>query len=268
MEAISIPSWAYLQRIWKLRWFWYSLVENDLRTRYRHSFLGIGWSLARPLGLTVIFCLTIGRLVPTPLEDYAPYALIGLTVWQFITETSNIGCRSFMAGAGYIRQQAVPLAIFPLRMAMGAAFHMSVALVLGVAATWFFKGVGALAPLVALLPSMMLLFVLGWSLATVCGLLHTHFPDTSFILELLLQFTFYLTPIMYTPEVFQRFRRLSWLLDCNPIWSVLELVRRPVLNGQWPPLFNVGVSVLFVSVLTVLAVVGLRKLERNLVFWI
>ena len=268
MEAVTAPSLAYFRRIWSLRWFWYSLVENDLQTRYRHSLLGIGWSLARPLGLTAIFCVTIGRLVPTPLENYAPYVLIGLTIWQFITETSFLGCRTFNSGAAYIRQQAVPLAIFPLRTALGAAFHMTVALVLGLSITWFFQGFGNLAALPALVPSLVLLFVLGWSMATVCGLLHTHFPDTGFILELLLQFTFYLTPIMYTPEVFHRFQRLSWLLDCNPIWSVLELVRQPVLHSQAPPLFNVAVSVLFVAAMATLAVVCLRKLERNLVFWI
>ena len=35
----------YLADIWKCRYFWLTLVKMDLRTRYRRSFLGIGWSL-------------------------------------------------------------------------------------------------------------------------------------------------------------------------------------------------------------------------------
>ena len=268
MEATSAGSLDYFARLWKLRWFWYSLVQNDLHARYRHSLLGIGWSLARPLCMTGIFCLVFGKLFQMPLEDYAPYVLVGLTIWQFMTESALAGCKSFHSGAAYIRQQAVPLAIFPMRTALGAAFHTSVALLLGLSITWYFKGFDNLAALPALIPSMALLFVLGWSMATVCGLVHTHFPDTSFILELVLQFTFYLTPIIYGPEHYGRFQRYTWLIDYNPIWSVLELVRQPVLNGQLPPLYNVAVSLVFVTVMAVLALVLMRKMERNLVFWI
>ncbi len=268
MDATTAPSLAYFQRIWKLRWFWYSLVENDLQTRYRHSFLGIGWSLVRPLGLTLIFCVVFGRLFPEPLKEYAPYVLVGLTLWQFVVENTTLGCRSFQAGAAYIRQQAVPLAIFPLRMALGAAFHTGVALLLGLTVTWYFHGFRNLAVLPVVLPSLVLFFLFGWSVATVCGISQTHFPDTCYMLELLLQFMFYLTPIIYRPHTLQSQPGLSWVVDCNPMWSLMELIRQPVLYGELPPLYNVVVSVVFVAGMVGLALWCLRKLERTLVFWI
>ncbi|MCS7044834.1 MAG: ABC transporter permease [Gemmataceae bacterium] len=267
MEAAP-PSLAYLRRIWQVRWFWYSLVANDLQTRYRHSWLGIGWSLARPLGLTLIFCLVFGNLFDIPLRDYAPYVLVGLTVWQFIVEAATVGCRSFQTGAAYIRQHAVPLAIFPLRTALGAAFHLAVALGLGLLVTWLFHGFGKPAVLLTLVPSLLLLFFLGWSVATVCGLLQTHFPDTCYILELLLQFAFYLTPVIYRPTTLRGQERFSWLVDCNPLWSVVEMIRQPVVQGQPPALFHVAVSAAFVAAVTLLAILALRRLERTLVFWL
>jgi len=267
MDATSAPSWGYFQRIWKLRWFWYSLVENDLQTRYRHSFLGVGWSLVRPLGLTLIFCVVFGRLFQIPLADYAPDVLIGLTLWQFVVENTTLGCRSFQAGAAYIRQQAVPLAIFPLRMALGAAFHMGVALLLSLAVTWYFRGFANLATLPAVLPALALFFLFGWSVATICGLSQTHFPDTVYMLELLLQFLFYLTPIMYRPHTIQSQPGLSWVVDCNPLWSLMQLIRQP-LDGQLPSLYNLAVSLVFVGGMATLALWRLRKLERTLVFWI
>jgi ABC-type polysaccharide/polyol phosphate export permease len=48
----------------------------------------------------------------------------------------------------------------------------------------------------------------------------------------------------------------------------MELVRRPILEGQMPASYNVAVSVIFVSGLAALALVCLRKLERNVVFWV
>jgi lipopolysaccharide transport system permease protein len=268
MEATAAPSIDYFRRIWKLRWFWYSLVENDLHARYRHSFLGIGWSLARPLGLTLIFCVVFSTVFHVRIDTYAPYVLVGLTLWQFFVENVTLGCRSFHTGAAYIRQQAVPLAIFPLRTTLGAAFHTGVALLLGLSVTWFFQGFNNLAALPWILPSMALLFVLGWSVATVCGLAQTHFPDTCYILELALQFLFYLSGIMFRPQDLSNNPMIAWVMDCNPLWSVLELIRQPVLHGQAPPWHNVVISLVFVGTMAALACVSLRKLERKLVFWI
>jgi len=268
MEATAAPSIDYFRRIWTLRWFWYSLVENDLQARYRHSFLGIGWSLARPLGLTLIFCLVFPTVFHVRIDTYAPYVLVSLTLWQFFVENVTLGCRSFHSGAAYIRQQAVPLAIFPLRTTLGAAFHTGVALLLGLSVTWFFQGFNNLAALPWILPSMALLFVLGWSVATVCGLAQTHFPDTCYILELALQFLFYLSGIMFRPQDLTNNPMVAWVMNCNPLWSVLELIRQPVLHGQPPPWHNVAISLAFVATMATLACISLRKLERKLVFWI
>src|SRR5438270_581572 len=49
MAAQLLPSADYLYRAYQMRYFWWSLVINDLKNRYRHSFLGIAWSLGRPI---------------------------------------------------------------------------------------------------------------------------------------------------------------------------------------------------------------------------
>jgi len=267
MEATA-PSLDYFRRIWALRYFWLSLVQSDLHARYRRSLLGVGWSLARPIGMTAVFCIVFGTLLDVPMGEYAPYVLLGLTSWQFLSETIMIGCRTFTTGAAYIRQQRVPLAIFPLRTTLGAAFHFGVALLLGLSATWYFNGFGNVGALWTLLPSLMLLFVLGWSVAILAGLANTHFPDTCHILELVMQFLFYLTPVIYRPGNLMAGSRFAWVVDCNPLWSVLELIRQPVLYGVPPPLYNVQIALVFVTTTTILALFFLKRLERTLVFWI
>jgi ABC-type polysaccharide/polyol phosphate export permease len=39
----------YFADIWSCRYFWLSLVKIDLRPHYRRSWLGLGWSLVRPI---------------------------------------------------------------------------------------------------------------------------------------------------------------------------------------------------------------------------
>jgi ABC-type polysaccharide/polyol phosphate export permease len=258
----------YLSRIWQLRYFWFALVLNDLRHRYKRSFLGIGWSLVRPLAMTFLFCIVFGQIFQLAPGDYAPHLLIGLTVWQFLTESLNQGCHSFVNGAAYIRQQQVPLAIFPLRVVLAAMFHLVIALGLAVFATLFFKGSLNPLALLGLLPAILLLFCLCWLLAILSGIAHTHFPDTQHVLELGLQFAFYLTPIVYRIESLGSRTGLAWLVECNPVTSLLALFRAPIIEGTPPAMHHVGVSVLLLAVIAVVAIPLLRKLERTLVFWI
>ena len=55
---------SYLAAVWRCRYFWLSLVKMDLRTRYRRSVLGMGWSLLQPIAIAVILSVSVVRLSP------------------------------------------------------------------------------------------------------------------------------------------------------------------------------------------------------------
>lgn len=268
MEGFFASRLDYLARIWTLRYFWFSLVRNDLSNRYKRSFLGIFWSLVRPLAMTFILCMVFAKLFNLEVAEYAPFLLLGMLTWQFFTESLLQGCHSFGLGSAYIRQQSVPLAIFPLRTVLGSGFHALVALGMALVVTWYFRG--SLDPLALfyLIPAVFYLFVLGWFLAILSGIMHTHFPDTNHLLEISLQILFYMTPILYQPSSIQNRTKMIMVIEWNPLTSVLALIRTPILEGTAPAMHHVLISLLFLAVLASLGLVLLRKLERTLIFWI
>lgn len=259
---------GYVQQMWKLRHFLFALVFMDLRTRYRRSVIGMGWSFFRPLAMTVVFCLVFGSIFAMPVEQYAPFLFCGLALWQFIMESAQIGCHCFHLAAGYIRQQPVPLALFPLRVTLGAGIHASMAFLFLMAVVFTWWGVPDITALLSVVFGMAILFIFCWCLAVILGLLHTHFPDTQYLMEVVFQVVFYLTPIVYPPEIIRARQRFAFLVDLNPMTHLLEIIRRPVLWGELPPLHSYIVAVSFVTLLVGVAILFLRKLERNLVFWV
>ena len=130
----------YLARIWRLRYFWASLVRIDLRTRYRRSVLGIGWSLLHPILMTAVLCAVFCPMFKADYRQFAPFLLAGLAFWNFLTTTAMQGCHCFFQGESFIRQQAAPLAIYPLRTVLGTAIHGVAALVVVLAFTWVVRG--------------------------------------------------------------------------------------------------------------------------------
>jgi len=270
MEAViaetSEP--GYIRRIWQLRYFWLSLVKIDLGARYRRSTLGIGWSLIRPLAMCTVLCVAFSTLFHVNVVEYGPFLLLGLAIWQFLTEAAVLGCTSFTGASNYIRQQPLPLAIFPLRTVLGAGFHGLLALGVAVLFIVVFRGPANLVTLPIVSISVLLIFLAGWFTAILTGLVHAHFPDTQHLLEIAFQILFYLTPIMYPPEALQGNARITWIVNRNPLTYFLELVRQPLLQGEIPPLrvyFVAGGSVAFLACVSF----GLlHRLERRLVFWL
>ena len=262
---------TYLQNVWGCRYFWLSLVKMDLRTRYRGSAFGIGWSLLNPIAMTIIFCVVFSTMFHQQIKDFAPYLMGGLTFWQFITTASIQGCDCFFAGESYIRQHPAPMAIYPLRTVLGAAFHflMGYSLVLVLSLT--FHGLGFIGPtaLLSILPAMALLLLFGWSLAVLFALATVRFRDLKHLSEVGFQALFYLTPIIYGTEQMAQLlerRTVGWIFSLNPLVPFLDLMRDPIVHGQAASPGDFLAASLITLLTMIAAGAALRSQERKLIF--
>src|SRR5437588_4063178 len=237
----------YLAAVWRCRYFWLSLVKNDLRTRYRRSVLGMGWSLLHPICMTTILTAVFHKLSDEPIREYAPLVLAGLATWNYVLTVVSHGCHCFFIGESYIRQYPAPLAIYPLRTALGGTIHFLVALSVVMMLSWYFHGFANLPALASLVPTILLLFVFAWSAAVLAGVANVYFQDTQHLTEVGFQMLFYATPIIY-PASQLRENNLGWLLNLNPLVSLLELVRQPILEGQVPTMGTFAVAITTVVV--------------------
>jgi lipopolysaccharide transport system permease protein len=229
--------------------------------------LGIGWSLLHPIAMSTIICIVFHKLFGMPLADYGPFLLSGITTWGYLSTTVTQGCDTFYNGESYIRQHPVPLAVYPLRTVLGAAFHFGLALVVVLVVTWWCKGFGNLPALIALVPGLALFIVLGWSLAVLSGFAHVRFSDIKHLLDIGLQILFYATPIFVPPEQLKQ-RGLAWLVDYNPAAILLDLIRQPVLNGNFPTLSAWLASAAITAVAFTCACFMLVRLQRRLIFYL
>jgi lipopolysaccharide transport system permease protein len=266
---------AYLAAIWKCRFFWLSLVKMDLRSRYRGSVLGIGWSLLHPIAMTTILCVVFAFALGQDWHTYGPFVFVGMTFWGFFSAVLVQGCGCFFQGESYIRQFPAPMAIYPLRTMLGSAFHFVIGLLLAIA---FALYVGPppeaastrtmqLLALPSLLPSLLLLLMLGWSVAILFGMLSVRFRDTRHLSEIALQGLFYLTPIMIDPDRPPlKGRRLGLLLECNPLSAFVKLLREPILYGHVPTPTTYAIATGIVLLTAAAAILALKIEERRLIF--
>src|SRR5437870_870600 len=144
----------YVSSVWRCRYFWLSLVRMDLRTRYRRSVLGMGWSLLHPIAMTAILCTVFHKVFEVDVREYGPFLLAGLACWNYLVSTTLQGCQCLFQGESYIRQYPAPLAIYPLRTALGGTVHFLVALLVVLVLAWTFKGLDHPWSLLSLVPTV------------------------------------------------------------------------------------------------------------------
>ncbi|MCY2938293.1 MAG: ABC transporter permease [Planctomycetota bacterium] len=258
---------AYLQEVWQGRYFWMSLVRMDLRSRYRGSALGMGWSLLNPVFMTIIFCTVFATLFQQDVYIFAPYVMTGLAVWNFLSQSMILGSNCFHQSEVYIRQHPAPLAIYPLRVVLGNCFHFIISAALAVFLALWGTGWPGLMPLLSLVPTLGLFLVFGWSLACILGLMTVHFRDVKHLTEVGMQVLMYLTPVWYPAKLLQE-KGLGWVVYLNPLAPFLELVRTPLLDHTLPtPLVFGSALAVALSFLTV-AGLALRLREPRLIFYL
>jgi ABC-type polysaccharide/polyol phosphate export permease len=260
---------AHLTAVWSYRYFWASLVKMDLMTRYRRSFLGIGWSLLHPLAMTAVFCVVFSTLMSPGGDGWVMYAQLTLgamAIWGFLRDCTMQGCFALLRSEAYIRQVPLPYGIYPLRTILSNLVHFLITLaVIVVLVAAMQQSLHPFLMLWAVLPGVLLAAVFGWALATLAAFATVFFHDVSHIIELGAQAMFFLTPIIYPKKVMID-RGLGWLTQVNPIVPFIDIIRDPIVEGTLPEASVYAYAVALAVGTTGLAVGVIGWLQKKVIF--
>jgi lipopolysaccharide transport system permease protein len=257
----------YIRSIWDCRNFWLSLVVNDLHLRYRRSVLGVGWSLAHPLATTLVLGSVFHVIFHQPLREYLPRLLCGLGCWSYLTGVISQGCQSYINAEPYIRQHTLPLAVYPLRTTLVALIHFLIALVLVAVLSIGLRGWEHSPHIGGLILALPILLALGWSASVLSGYANVAFRDTQHVMDVIFQILFYLTPIIYPPEVLAS-TSVGRIAAFNPLTPFIDLIRDPVVYGHPSARGTWLAAIAITGVLGLFAAVSLRYQQRRVIMYL
>jgi lipopolysaccharide transport system permease protein len=258
---------GYWIKIWNTRHFLMAMVQFDLRNRYRRSVLGVGWALMNPILMTAVLCVVFHKLFHQSLREHAPFVLAGIGIWNFLTTSILEGCLCIYMGEKFIRSYPLPMAVYPLRTALGTAFHFLIILCLTFSVTLVLKGYANPLALLAVVPGLVLFFVFSWSLAVLFGFANVYLPDTHQITQVLLQVLFYLTPVFYPPDLIRN-ELFQTVIRYNPLGAFVNIIRDPLVYSRLPSIENMLYAGLFAVLTTCWAVHTLATQEKKVIFYL
>ena len=209
----------------------HELVRRDIKLRYKGAILGMLGSLLNPLLQLLVFYSLFGRLLGVHVPHYLSFLFTGIIVWNWFQPSLLLATGAIVENRQLIKQPKFPAAILPVVTVMSQLVHFLAALPMLFVCVLL--DVGSLRGAITILPLIIALqFVLTLSVAYLTATFHVTFRDTQYILGVLLQLVFFLTPVFYSLAAIPE--SVRWLLSLNPMLHLLDAYRVILIEGRFP----------------------------------
>jgi lipopolysaccharide transport system permease protein len=228
---------SILRDLWAHRALLGMLVRRDFQVRSTRAAWGNAWLVIQPaiqiLIYTVIFAEVLRAKLPGTSDGlaYGLYLCAGIVTWNYFQELVSRSQTLFQDHAHLLKTLRFPRSTLPLALlasatvqfAIVAALFLGMLLLLGRWPGW---------TLVEALPLLACQALLGLGLGVLTGTLNVFYRDVGQATLVLLQFWFWLTPIVYPLEVVPEVLRgaFAW----NPLLPLVQGYQGIVLLGSGP----------------------------------
>jgi len=192
--------------IWTYRSFIYGSVKREFQSRYRNSLLGAAWTVINPLAMIVVYTLIFTQIMRAKLPGiesqyaYSIYLCTGVLTWGYFAEIVTRSQNVFIENANLIKKINFPRLCLPVVIVANASLNF---LIIFGLFTLFLIFSGSFPGFVylALIPLLMIQVAFSIGLGMTLGVLNVFFRDVGQFFSVVIQFWFWLTPIVYPAAI-------------------------------------------------------------------
>jgi ABC-2 type transport system permease protein len=219
-----------LLNVWQRRELLGQLIVSDIRVKYKGSALGLFWSMLAPAMNLAIYFLVFSVFLKNGIPNFVIYLFSGLVVWNMFFNSVIGSTTVVIARAGLVKKVSFPREILALSTVGATVVYFFVQLfvlavfllLLGHQPAWSY---------LPLLPvALITLYLLTAGVSVLMSGVTVYMRDMAHLVEVLLQLTFWLTPVVYSYEntisPALAGHGLSWLYFINPMTPLVMTFQR------------------------------------------
>lgn len=257
-----------LRGIWAYRGFILGSVKREFQSKYRNSMLGAAWTVLNPLAMIIVYTVIFSQIMRAKLPGidstfaYSIYLCAGVLTWGLFAEITGRCQNIFLENANLIKKLSFPRICLPAIVILSAGLNFSIIFSLFTLFLilsdnfpgWVF---------LAVFPVLTVQIVFSVGLGIILGVLNVFFRDVGQFFNIVLQFWFWFTPIVYPltilPEEIRPF--MAW----NPMATLINAYQMIMVNGQWPQWETLIPISLIAVILCILGMLLFRKRSGEMV---
>ena len=228
---------SLLRGIVAYRGFILGSVKREFQSKYRNSLLGALWTVLNPLAMIVVYTVIFAQVMQAKLPGvtstfgYSIYLCAGVLTWGLFSEICGRGQNVFLDNANLLKKLSFPRICLPIIMVLSATLNFAIIFLLfslflvlsGNFPGWAF---------LATIPVLVLQVIFATGLGMTLGVLNVFFRDVGQLFGIVLQFWFWLTPIVYPLGAVHE--GIRGLIVLNPMAPLITAYQGILVLGQWP----------------------------------
>lgn len=221
------------------------LTLRDIKIRYKQTVMGFLWAIFMPLlivcaGLIIKKGFSIVSGKPLELSELFSVAIKSLP-YSFFIGSIRFATTSLVGNANLVTKIYFPREVFPVAAVLANLFDFILAsffLVVILAITGFQIDYHVI--WVPFLILSLILFTTALGMILSCA--NLFFRDVKYIVEVLVTFAIFFTPVFYDASLFGKWAPLLLL---NPVGAILENINSVVILHHPPDMFWLSYSILW-----------------------
>ena len=226
-----------LKQMWTYRGFILGNVRREFQIKYQRSLLGSLWAIIHPLTLIFIYTVIFSQLMQTKLPgvgstfSYSIYLCAGVLTWGLFSEITTRMQTIFIEHANLLKKLNFPWSCLPAVVVCSAVINFLIVfglfslflVVTGQFPGWVYWG---------LWPLLVLQVIFAVGLGICLAILNVFFRDVGQLFSILIQFWFWLTPIVYPSKILPE--SIRYWIELNPMTVLITAYQDILVRGTLP----------------------------------
>ena len=227
----------FLNVMYHYRGFIVGNIKREFQSKYQNSILGAAWTVINPLAMILVYTVIFSQIMRAKLPGidhsfgYSIYLCAGVLSWGLFSEIAGRSQNIFLENANILKKINFPRICLPITLVCNALLNFSI--IFGLF-TLFLMVMGLFPGLVyfSIIPVLFILVLFAVGLGMTIGILNVFFRDVGQLFGIVLQFWFWMTPIVYPVSILPK--AIVPLMNLNPMSGVVSALQNILVNGAWP----------------------------------
>ncbi len=223
----------------------FMLTMRDIRVRYKQAAMGFLWAIFMPIvavfaGVLIKKAMSVVSGKPMDMEGIVTIS-VKVLPWTFFVSALKFAVQTLVGNSSLVTKIYFPRVVLPLSSILACLFDFAIAMsVLTVLLIIFKLGVSVYLLWLPIILLLLILFTTG--LGILLASANLFFRDVKYIVEVILMFGIFFTPVFYDAHMFGGWEKYIML---NPVGSLLESINAVVVLKQAPDMFWLSYAAIF-----------------------
>ena len=246
---------------WEMIWM---LAKTDLKMRYQGSILGAVWVFLKPFCIFLVMNFVFSHIFFKNTPNYSIRLLMGIILWSFFAEATTVGLNSMLSKSHILKKIYIP----KWTIIVSSTVHSAIAFLFNLVILFIFLYLyyqlyPGLTRLLMFFVYILLIYGMSLAISFITAPLLVRFRDLNQIWEVLLQFLFYASPIIYPITALPA--NVQSIVYLDPMTLLIEHSRSALIDNAVARTDHLLIFAILFLIFFFFSIWFLKRLSKNLI---